>query len=53
LLKSVGISRTGQIAFLGLGTQFQIWDPEAMAEWKAAALAINNSRVARQQREVQ
>jgi MraZ protein len=53
LLTNAGISRDGQIAFLGLGTQFQIWNPGAMAEWKAAALAINNNRVSRRQQAAQ
>jgi MraZ protein len=53
LLSFAGIARGGQIAFLGLGTQFQIWDPDAVAEWKAAAQAINNERVASHRRAAQ
>ena len=46
LLAGAGISRGENVAFLGLGSRFQLWEPEAVAAQKAAALAVNAARLA-------
>ena len=48
LLRGAGISRAGSVAFLGLGTRFQLWEPSLVPGQKAAALAAYHARVARQ-----
>jgi MraZ protein len=48
LLNHAGISRTGSVAFIGMGTRFQLWNPDAVSDHKAAAQATNRERMARQ-----
>lgn len=48
LLRSAGISRADSVAFLGLGTRFQLWEPSLVPGQKAAALAAYHARVAKQ-----
>ncbi len=52
LLNYAGLSRSGSVAFLGMGTRFQLWHPDGVAEFKAAAHATNRARVARQREAV-
>ena len=44
---AVGQLSLGQAAFMGVGTRFQICNPEFVAQRKADALAINRARAAR------
>jgi MraZ protein len=48
LLRKAGISRDGSVAFVGIGTRFQLWNPAEVAARKAAAQSINSARMARQ-----
>jgi len=48
LLGFAGIARTGSVAFVGMGTRFQIWHPENVTAQKAAAQAAYRARMARQ-----
>ena len=48
LLGPAGISRTGSVAFVGMGTRFQLWDPDSVPGHKASAQATNRARMARQ-----
>lgn len=48
LLNHAGISRDGSVAFVGLGTRFQLWHPDSVAAHKAAAQAAYRARMARQ-----
>jgi MraZ protein len=48
LLGPAGISRTGSVAFVGMGTRFQLWNPDHVSGHKASAQATNRARVARQ-----
>jgi len=52
LLGFAGISRTGSVAFVGLGTRFQLWHPDNVPGHKAAAQATNRARMARQREAV-
>jgi MraZ protein len=52
LLAAAGISRSDSVAFVGLGTRFQLWSPEEVEARKAEAQATNSARMARQQREI-
>jgi MraZ protein len=48
LLGFAGISRTGSVAFVGMGTRFQLWNPDDVHGRKAEAQATNSARMARQ-----
>ena len=48
LLGHAGISRTGSVAFVGMGTRFQLWHPDNVPGHKALAQATNRERMARQ-----
>jgi MraZ protein len=48
LLTHAGISRTGSVAFVGMGTRFQLWHPDNVPAHKAMAQATNRARMARQ-----
>jgi len=48
LLGHAGISRSGTIAFVGMGTRFQLWNPENVSGHKASAQAVNRQRMTRQ-----
>jgi MraZ protein len=48
LLSHAGISRTGSVAFVGMGTRFQLWHPDNVPAQKAAAQATNRTRMVRQ-----
>jgi MraZ protein len=48
LLRHAGIMRDGSVAFIGLGTRFQIWHPENVDGHKAAARDANRARMTRQ-----
>jgi transcriptional regulator MraZ len=50
LLDHAELSRTGSIAFVGMGTRFQLWHPDNVASHKASAQATWRTRMA--QREV-
>jgi MraZ protein len=45
LLGHAGLSRTGSVAFVGMGTRFQIWHPDSVPGHKAAAQELNRRRV--------
>lgn len=47
LLSHAGISRSGSVAFVGMGTRFQLWHPDNVSAQKAAAQATNRARVTR------
>ena len=47
LLRHAGIARDGSVAFIGLGTRFQIWHPDNVADHKAAARDAVRAREAR------
>jgi MraZ protein len=47
LLGHAGIARTGSVAFVGMGTRFQLWQPDNVSGRKAAAHATNRARMAR------
>jgi MraZ protein len=48
LLGHAGISRAGSIAFVGMGTRFQLWHPDNVPNRKAEAQAANRERMTRQ-----
>jgi len=48
LLSHAGISRSGAVAFVGMGTRFQLWHPDNVPGQKALAQATNRARMARQ-----
>jgi MraZ protein len=48
LLRHAGIARDGSVAFIGLGTRFQIWHPDNVADCKTAARDANRARMTRQ-----
>jgi MraZ protein len=48
LLNHAGITRSGSVAFVGLGSRFQLWHPDNVPGRKAEALATNRDRMARQ-----
>src|ERR1700722_12694740 len=48
LLGHAGITRSGSVAFVGMGTRFQLWHPDNVPEHKASAQATNRARMARQ-----
>jgi MraZ protein len=48
LLSHAGISRSGSVAFVGMGTRFQLWNPDNVPGRKAEAHAANRDRMARQ-----
>jgi len=48
LLGFAGIARTGNVAFVGMGTRFQLWHPDNVSGRKASAQATNSARMARQ-----
>ena len=48
LLGHAGISRSGCVAFVGMGTRFQLWHPDNVPGRKAEAQATNRDRMARQ-----
>jgi len=48
LLSHAGISRAGSVAFVGMGTRFQLWHPDAVQGHKASAQAAWRARMARQ-----
>jgi MraZ protein len=48
LLTHAGISRSGTVAFVGMGTRFQLWHPDNVPGHKASAQATNRARMARQ-----
>ena len=45
LLAHAGIARDGKVAFVGMGTRFQLWHPDAVAARKAAAHAARRAAV--------
>jgi len=47
LLGHAGISRSGSVAFVGMGTRFQLWHPDYVTGHKASAQATNRTRMAR------
>ncbi len=47
LLNYAGISRKGDVTFIGLGELFQIWAPDAIAARKAEARALFNATFGR------
>jgi MraZ protein len=47
LLSHAGIARTGSVAFVGMGTRFQLWHPDNVTGQKALAQATNRARMAR------
>ena len=48
LLGHAGISREGSVAFVGMGTRFQLWHPDNVPGHKAMARDTNRERMARQ-----
>lgn len=48
LLSHAGVTRTGNIAFVGMGTRFQLWHPDNVHGHKEAAREANRARMARQ-----
>jgi MraZ protein len=48
LLAHAGIVRKGGVAFLGMGTRFQLWHPDRVPGRKAEAQATYRERMARQ-----
>lgn len=48
LLRHAGIARSGSVAFVGMGTRFQLWHPDNVPGHKAAAHATNRARMTRQ-----
>jgi MraZ protein len=48
LLTGAGISLTGSVAFVGMGTRFQLWNPDDVHNRKAEAQSTNLARMARQ-----
>jgi MraZ protein len=48
LLGHAGISRNGSVAFVGMGTRFQLWHPDNVPGRKAEAQAANRERMTRQ-----
>jgi MraZ protein len=48
LLAFAGLSRSGSVAFVGMGTRFQLWHPDGVQARKAEAQAAYNARRARQ-----
>jgi MraZ protein len=52
LLTHAGISRTGSVAFVGMGTRFQIWHPDNVHGHKTMAQTTNRERMARQKEAV-
>lgn len=48
LLGHAGISRKGGVAFVGMGTRFQLWHPDNVPGRKAEAQASFRERMARQ-----
>jgi MraZ protein len=47
LLGHAGISRSGCVAFVGMGTRFQLWHPDNVPGRKAEAQATNRERMIR------
>ena len=47
LLIHAGLSRTGSVAFVGMGTRFQLWHPDNVPAQKAMAQATNRARMTR------
>jgi MraZ protein len=47
LLGHAGIARSGSVAFVGMGTRFQLWHPDNVPGHKASAQAANRARMAR------
>jgi MraZ protein len=47
LLDHAGLSREGSVAFVGMGTRFQLWHPDNVPGHKATAQAINRERMER------
>jgi MraZ protein len=47
LLSHAGISRDGTVAFVGMGTRFQLWHPDNVAAHKASAQAAYRARMAK------
>jgi MraZ protein len=52
LLGHAGISRSGSVAFVGMGTRFQLWHPDNVPGQKASAQATYRARMARQREAV-
>ncbi|HEX3991767.1 MAG TPA: cell division/cell wall cluster transcriptional repressor MraZ [Acetobacteraceae bacterium] len=48
LLSHAAISRTGSVAFVGMGVRFQLWNPDNVPGQKALAQSTNRARMARQ-----
>ena len=44
LLDHAGISRAGSVAFVGMGTRFQLWHPDNVPGHKASAQATARAR---------
>jgi MraZ protein len=47
LLSHAGLSREGSVAFVGMGTRFQLWHPDNVPGHKATAQATNRERMER------
>jgi len=47
LLGHAGVSRTGSVAFVGMGTRFQLWHPDNVSGRKAEAQAAHRERMMR------
>jgi len=47
LLNHAGIARSGGIAFVGMGTRFQLWHPDNVLAHKAEAQAAYRDRMSR------
>jgi len=52
LLGHAGISRDGSVAFVGMGTRFQLWHPDHVSGHKATAREMYRSRMARRRESV-
>ena len=48
LLAFAGISRSASVAFVGMGTRFQLWHPDSVPARKAEAQEAYRARMARQ-----
>jgi MraZ protein len=48
LLAHAGITRDGRVAFVGMGTRFQLWHPDNVSGRKAEARDAYRERIARQ-----
>jgi|HubBroStandDraft_1064217.scaffolds.fasta_scaffold72216_2 MraZ protein len=47
LLSHAGLSREGSVAFVGMGTRFQLWHPDKVSGHKVTAQVTNRERMER------